>query len=133
MAHADVTSKVASSAALRNVKSSQKKLAAMEVLVEENDYSEVKEAIRAAPFSDVRKSCSTLIKGGEDGPDFEELQVRYKSFVTKLEKMDSNASLALRGRTLPAGEFVASYQATVEALTNFVDIAQSAVEIPMSS
>jgi hypothetical protein len=133
MARADVTSKVASSAALRKVKSSQKKLASMESLVEENDYTEVKEAIREAPFSDIRKSCTTLIKGGEDGPDFEELQVRYKTFVTKLEKMDGNASVAMRGRTLPAGEFVASYQATVEALANFLEMAQDAVEIPMSS
>ena len=45
--------------------------------------------------------------------------------------MDSTASLALRGKKLSEGEFVSAYQATVEALADFVETAQAAAEIPV--
>uniref|UniRef100_A0A7S3DRB6 Uncharacterized protein n=1 Tax=Entomoneis paludosa TaxID=265537 RepID=A0A7S3DRB6_9STRA len=130
-ARADITNKLASSAALRNVKSVQKKLSSMELYVSDSDYTSVREAIRVAPFSDVRKSCKTLIKGGEDGPDAQALQDKYTDFMASLEKMDSLAGLAIRGRNIKNEEFYASYKATVDSLGNFVEVAQAAAEIPV--
>ena len=130
-AYADVTNKVASSSALRNVKLVQKKLAGLQVVVQENEYQELKEALRVAPFSDLRKSMSTLVKGGEDGPDAELLQTKYKTFIARLEKMDGTASLALRGKKLSEGEFTSTYQATVDALADFLETASAAAEIPV--
>lgn len=45
--------------------------------------------------------------------------------------MDGTASLALRGKKLSDGEFLSSYQATVEALNDFLEAAQAAAEIPV--
>jgi hypothetical protein len=41
--------------------------------------------------------------------------------IYDLEKMDSVASLGMRGRTLGEEELLATYQATVLALGDFVD------------
>lgn len=85
---ADVTNKVASSAALRNVKLSQKKFIGLQDVVDADEYTELKESLRAAPISDIRKSMSTLVKGGEDGPDAQALQDKYKSFIFRLTRKD---------------------------------------------
>lgn len=130
-AHADVTNKVASSAALRTVKLSQKKFAGLETLVQGDEYAEFKEALRVAPFSDIRKSMSTLVKGGEDGPDAEALQDKYKTFIARLEKMDSTAGQALRGKKLKEGEFSSLYHDVVDALADFLETAQAAAEVPV--
>ena len=130
-AHADVTNKVASSAALRNVKLVQKRLAGLADTVAQNEYQELKEALRVAPFSDLRKNMTTLVRGGEDGPDAQALQDKYKTFIAKLEKMDTTATLALRGKKLNEGDFNSTYQATVDALADFVELAQGAAEIPV--
>jgi hypothetical protein len=130
-AHADVTNKVASSAALRNVKLSQKKLVGLQNVVDANEYTELKESLRAAPISDIRKNMSMLVKGGEDGPDAQVLQDKYKRFIARLEKMDGMASLALRGRKLDKSELLLAYQATVDALNDFLETAQAAAEIPV--
>ena len=130
-ANADITNKLSSSSALRSVKLSQKKLAAMEDFILMNDCVPLKEALRVQPFSDIRKSCTTLIQGGEDGPDAEELQKRYKTFIANLEKLDSTASLGMRGRKLADGEFLTAYKAVVDALSDFVTIAEEAAAIPV--
>lgn len=130
-AKADITNKLASSAALRTVKSAQKKLSSMELYISQNDYTSLKEALRVAPFADIRKACFTLVRGGEDGPDAEELNVRYKKFMTSLEKMDSLASLGMRGRDVKNEEFYSSFTATVDALSSFVELAKEASEIPV--
>eukprot|EP00977_Amphora_coffeiformis_P009958 scaffold2327_cov149-Amphora_coffeaeformis.AAC.2 len=132
-AHADVTNKVASSAALRTVKLSQKKFLGLETVVQANDYAELKEALRVTPFSDIRKAMSTLIRGSEDRPEGEILQTKYKTFIARLEKMDGTAGQALRGKKLKEGELLAQYQETTEALADFLETAQAAVEIPYQS
>jgi hypothetical protein len=130
-ANADITSKVASSTALRNVKTSQKRLKALNDYAKENEYMKLKEALREAPLSEVRKSCTTLVNGGEDGPDAEKLQSKYKAFIEALEKMDSTGSVALRGKKLKEGQFERLYQETVESLADFLVTAEEAVLIPM--
>lgn len=130
-AKADITNKLASSAALRTVKSAQKKLSSMELYISQNDYTSLKEALRVAPFADIRKACFTLVRGGEDGPDAEELNVRYKKFMASLERMDSLASLGMRGRTVKNEEFYSSFTATVDALSSFAELAKEASEIPV--
>jgi hypothetical protein len=130
-ANADITSKVASSTALRNVKTSQKKLKTLNDFAKENEYMKLKEALREAPLSEVRKSCTTLVNGGEDGPDAEKLQTKYKTFIGALEKMDSTGSVAIRGKKLKEGQFERLYQETVESLADFLVTAEEAVSIPM--
>ena len=130
-ARADITSKVASSAALRNVKSSQKSMLALQEYVSTNDYAATKLAFREAPLSEIRKSCTTLVKGAEDGPDAEKMADGYKAFIRAVEKMDSQASLAMRGRKLADGEFDKSYRASVDTMQEFLVLAEESVAIPM--
>ena len=123
-----VQSQLSYSAALRNVKSVQKKLEVMELYVTQDEYMSLKEALRVAPCSEIRKSCTTLARAsGEETETFVELDARYKSFIAKLEKMDSTASVAMRGRTLKEGQLEGDYQATVAALDNFVVLAKEQV------
>jgi hypothetical protein len=131
-ASADITSKLASSAALRNVKTSEKRLKAMNVAASEDEYMKVKGALREAPLSEVRKSCMTLVNGGEDGPDAEKLQSTYKTFIGSLEKMDSTGSVAMRGRKLAKGEFEKLYQDTLTSLADFLVVAEEAASIPIA-
>mmetsp|Transcript_16179 Transcript_16179/g.21163 ORF Transcript_16179/g.21163 Transcript_16179/m.21163 type:complete len:193 (-) Transcript_16179:211-789(-) len=130
-ARADITNKLASKAALRNVKSAQKKLASIELYVANNDYASLKLALREAPLSDIRKACTTLVKGGEDGPDADKLQLQYKKFMTSLEKIDALASLGMRGRNISNQDFYSSYKGTVDTLASFLDVAREAIEIPI--
>ena len=138
VAHADVASQLASKTALRNVKSAQRKLLAMdELYIQTEDYLGLKQSLRVEPFSVIRKSCVTLVRAvseDEDKPSKEMLQKQaelenlYKQFSTSLEKMDSIAGVALRGRNLSNGEMNEAYQATVEALASFVSLAQPPME-----
>jgi hypothetical protein len=130
-ANADVSSKLASSSALRNVKTSQKRLIAMNDSIQGDEYMEVKNALREAPVSEIRKACTTLVKGGEDGPDAAQLETKYKAFIGSLESMDSKASLALRGRKLNQGEFEKSYKETMDSLADFLLLAEEAASIPI--
>lgn len=131
--HADVTNKVASSAALRTVKISQKKFVGLEAVVQADEYAELKEALRVTPFSDIRKAMSTLIRGSEGTAEGEILQTKYKAFIARLEKMDGTAGQALRGKQLKDGELLAQYQEATEALADFLQTAQAAVEIPLQT
>lgn len=132
-ANADVTNKVASSSALRSVKRSLKQLDSLELYVTNNDYQELKAALRVAPLADVRKNMSTLVRGGEDGPDAELLQSKYQNFIKGLEGMDSTAGQALRGRKIPDDVFYDKYKVTVAALNDFLKVAEEAVDIPLQS
>ena len=129
--NADVTNKVASTTALRNVKRAQRQLATIKPYVEDDDYEPIKEAFRAAPFSEIRKNMSTLIKGGEDGPLAESLQENYLSFKTTVERLDSMAGQALRGKKIPNDDLVAQYNNVESALAAFVKVAEESVEIPL--
>jgi hypothetical protein len=130
-ASADITNKVASSSALRNVKTSQKRLKGMAAFAQEDEYMKVKEALREAPLADIRKSCMILVNGGEDGPDAEKLQSKYKTFIGSLEKMDSTGSVAVRGRKLAKGEFNKLYEDVLTNLAAFLVVAEEAASIPI--
>ena len=131
VANADITNKVASSAALRNVKRSQKQLDTLELYVVNDDYLELMQAIRNPPLADLRKACTTLVHGGEDGPDADKLVHSYQSLIASLEKMYTTAGLGIKGRKLKEGELLAYYMDTVSALGNFVVVAEESVNIPV--
>lgn len=130
-ANADVTNKVASSSALRGVKRSLKQLDSLELYVTSDNYQDLKAALREAPLADVRKNMTTLVKGGEDGPDGDLLQSRYQKFIQSLEQMDSTAGQAMRGRKVPNDVFYDKYKATVAAMTDFLKVAQESASIPV--
>ena len=126
-ANADVTNKVASPSALRSVQRSLKQLDSLELYVTSDNYYELKAALRMAPLADVRKNMSILVRGGQDGPDAEQLQSKYQTFIQGLEQMDSTAGLALRGRKIPDDVFYDKYKVTVAALTDFLKVAEESV------
>lgn len=130
-ASADVTNKVASSSALRNVKRSQKKLDSLELYVTNGSYQSLMAALREAPLADVRKNMSILVRGGEDGPDAALLQLKYQKFIQGLEAMDSIAGQALRGRKVPEDVFYDKYRVTVAALDDFLKVAEDSAGIPV--
>ena len=130
-ANADVTNKVASSAALRNVKRSLKKLDSLELYVTSNNYEDLRAALRLAPLADLRKNMFTIVRDGEDGPDAELLEKSYRKFIQGLEQMDSTAGLAMRGRKIPDGVFYDNYKVTVVALNDFLTVAEQSVEVPV--
>jgi hypothetical protein len=130
-ARAEVTSKIASSTALRNVKRSLKQLSSLELYATSDNYQSLQGSLREAPIAHVRKNCYILVRGGEDGPDAQVLASSYQKFIKALEQMDSTASLAMRGRKLPQGTFYDSYKVTVSTLTDFLKIAEEAADIPV--
>jgi len=97
--------------------------------VSSNDYTSVKEAIRKPPLTEVRRNCMILVKGGEDGPDADNLQSKYATFIKELEGLDSQASLGMRGRKNI--EMADNYDGTVKALKDFLDVAEKAAELPV--
>merc|ERR1712232_1097800 len=129
-ANADVTSKVASKAALRNVKRAMKELEEMELLAVENDYNGVLSAIRVPPFTEIRKNCSILIKGSEDNEDdYASLQNAYKEFITSIEALNNAAGLGNRGKK--GVELTGSYKNSVVALNNFYALAEKTSSTPI--
>ena len=129
-ANADVTSKVASKAALRTVKRALRELEDMELLAVENDYKGMQAAIRVPPFTEIRRNCSILVKGSEDNEaDYEALQAAYKSFITQIEALDSAAGLGSRGRK--GIELSDSYKNSVATLNKFYALAEQTSATPM--
>ncbi len=95
-AHADVTNKIASQSSLRYIKRSVKELDKLEFYAAQNDYSEMKQGLRSPALSEIRKNASVLIKGGEDGPEADNLQSVYSAFIKDIEALDGAASLGFR-------------------------------------
>lgn len=130
-AFADVTNKVASQSALRYMKRSMKELEKLEFYASNNDYSEIKQGIRSPALSEIRKNAKVLIKGGEDGPEAENLQVAYDAFIKDIESLDGDASLGFRGRK--GIQMYPNYEKSVKSLAAFTEIAAKSVTIPMAS
>lgn len=124
-ANADITSQLAAPAALRAVKRARKKITHLEDIVLLKDYTEIKAALRLESISDLRKSCSTIIKATEDGPNAESILQNYKTMITGLEKLDSLASVGMRGRKLGETELKESYDSFVASLDRFIGISES--------
>ncbi len=95
-AYADVTNKIASQSSLRYIKRSMKELDKLEFYAAQNDYSEMKQGLRSPALSEIRKNALVLIKGGEDGPEAENLQTAYSTFIKDIETLDGEASLGFR-------------------------------------
>lgn len=133
VASADVTNKVASPAALRSVKRAQKQLKDLLPVTERNDFVQVKAVLRTPPFSDVRKNCFVIVRGGDDGPKADELQSTYKAFIASIEKIDSTASLGIRGRAIPQMQLSEEYKAVESSMQAFVIVAEAANEIPVQN
>jgi hypothetical protein len=126
IAVADVTNKVASPAALRSVKRAQKQLEDLKTVAQADDFTQVKAFLRTPPFSDVRKNCYVIVRGGDDGPNSEELQSTYKAFIASIEKIDSTASLGIRGRKIPAVQLSEEYRLVESSINDFVKVAEEA-------
>mmetsp|Transcript_77990 Transcript_77990/g.226267 ORF Transcript_77990/g.226267 Transcript_77990/m.226267 type:complete len:190 (-) Transcript_77990:167-736(-) len=130
-AYADVTNKVASSTALRSVKRSQKQLKDLLPAAQSNDFTQVKAFLRTPPFAEVRKNCFILVRGGEDSPKAAELDSAYKAFIASIEKIDSTASLGIRGRKIPDLQMSDEYQVIESAMSDFIKVAEEAAEVPV--
>lgn len=130
-AKADITNKVASSSALRNIKRAQKQLPNLKSVAESNDFAGVKEFLRTPPFGDARKYCFTLVRGAEDGPKAAEMESVYKAFVSSIEKIDGTASLGFRGRKIPQLQLTEEYLAIESSLADFLKVAEESAEIPV--
>ena len=68
----------------------------LELYSAQNDYSEIKQGLRTPALSEIRKNANVLIKGGEDGPEAENLLKSYAVFIKDIESLDSAASLGFR-------------------------------------
>ena len=131
-AHADVTNKLASSAALRAMTRAQTQLPTKLLPdVQANNFIGVKARLREPPFDLVRKNALVLVRGGEDGPRAKELVSSYKSLISTLEKIDGTASLGMRGRTIGDLEMTQEYEDIVAALDAFLKLGAEASEIPL--
>lgn len=130
-AYADVTNKIASQASLRYIKRSVKEFEKLELYASMDDYTEIKEAIRAPALSEIRKNASVIIRGAEGGPESKNLETSYKAFISSLEKLDSQSSLALRGKK--GISLMAYYDGAKKELSAFGEFAEKAVSIPLQT
>mmetsp|Transcript_30132 Transcript_30132/g.72332 ORF Transcript_30132/g.72332 Transcript_30132/m.72332 type:complete len:196 (+) Transcript_30132:77-664(+) len=130
-AKADVTNKVASANALRNIKRAQKQLPKLQTVAESNDFAGVKEFMRTPPFGDSRKYCFTIVRGAEDGPKAAEIETVYKAFVSSIEKIDGTASLGFRGRKIPQLQLSEEYLVVQSSLADFLKVAEDSAVIPV--
>ena len=73
-----------------------KELEKLEFFASQNDYSEMKEGIRAPGLSEIRKNMRVLIRGGEDSAEAENLQNAYDTFIKSIEELDGAANLGVR-------------------------------------
>jgi hypothetical protein len=132
VAKADITNKLASTAALRKLKRAQNQLPKLEPIAEANDFAGVKEFLRTPPFGDSRKDCFVLVKGAEDGPKVEELDVVYKAFIASIENIDNTAGLGYRGRKIPQLQLSEQYLVVESTLVDFLKVAEEAALIPVA-
>ena len=129
---ADVTNKVASTAAIRAVKRAAKDLEKAEFPCVNNDFADVKAALRTPGLNEVRKNCLILIKGGEDGPEADSLKKAYDKFIIDIEALDSQASLGMRGRKQDI-QLAGYYDAALASLKAFLEVGERSVVIPLDS
>ena len=130
-AFADVTNKVASQSSLRYIKKSMKELDKLEFFAAQNDYSEIKQGIRGAGLSEIRKNALVLMRAAEDGPEAENLKNAYDAFIKDVEALDIAAALGLRGKK--AVVLYPVYQKASKSLQEFAAVAARSVEIPLKA
>lgn len=129
---ADVTNKVASTAAIRAVKRALKDLESekTEFACVGNQYTDAKEALRTPGLNEVRKNCLILIRGGNDGAEAENLKIAYEKFVKDLEALDSQASLGMRGRKKDI-QLAGYYDSALASLKAFLEVGERSATIPL--
>mmetsp|Transcript_61139 Transcript_61139/g.149667 ORF Transcript_61139/g.149667 Transcript_61139/m.149667 type:complete len:234 (+) Transcript_61139:136-837(+) len=131
-ANADVTNKVQSTTALRNLQRCSKTLPKLSASVSEGDYLGVKSFFRTPPWDESRKNGQILVRGGEDlGKKSNELAEKYKKFISSVEKIDGSASLGIRGRTIDPKQFSQEYDSVQSTLKDFIQIAEETTDIPL--
>ena len=114
---------------LRSLKRAEKQLSKLEFYAVENEYESMKLALRNAPFSEVRKNSFALIKEYAGEPDQQsKLTASYEVFISAVEKLDSTASLGMRGRKLDNGALLQSFQDTAKALADWIAVATEVAE-----
>ena len=114
-----ISNQLASPSALRYVKLSIKVLSDLEFYASTNDYEQIKLGLRGPGLDQLRKNASILVGSNEEGPVKESLASRYSTFIHDLEKLDSEASLGIRGRkNISMSE---SYEKCLSSLNDFVD------------
>jgi len=132
-ANADVTNKVASTAAIRILQRAKLQLPIkIKPYIETKDFLNIKQALREAPFDSLRKYASVLVRGGEDlGDQAIELENKYKILVAALEKIDNTSSLGMRGSKIPQLQMLVEYDNFVFALDSFLKLGQETAQVPV--
>jgi hypothetical protein len=124
--------------AIRNIKGSLRRLRGEDFAddVAFNDYEKLRMNLRNSPFSELRRSCTSVIRAVEEqgsesivSPEVGSLTDKYRTFIASLEKLDSTASVALRGRVPGPGELQGAYSSAVDALQAFMDAAQQSLAL----
>jgi hypothetical protein len=128
--HADVENTRAYRSALRTVKSASKELGNMATLASTNDYAGIKQALRVPPFTEVRKTCTILIKEVADSDEALKLQKNYADFIKSIEELDTSATLGMRGRKNI--QLQPSFDRANDALGAFLEAAQQNAVIPVA-
>lgn len=125
-----VTKKLASPAALRAVKSANRKLIKAEGFVLDSNYEELKAALRVPPFTEVRKNANIII-GSVAENEQEPLRASYAEFIRGVEALDSQASLGMRGSKNVDEKLTAGYNEAVAGLKKFVVEAEKVADVPL--
>jgi hypothetical protein len=123
--HADIKSQLATPTAVRTIKRARRGLSSFELYIANDDYESLKQALRNEPFSDLRKACSTIVRGAEETPGADVLLKDYQDMIFNLEKLDSLNNVAMRGRKLGENEFQQSYNGLVKSLDAFITVADA--------
>jgi len=132
-ANADVTNKVASTAAIRILQRAKLQLP-IKVFpyIEQKDFQNIKGALRLPPFDSIRKYASVLVRGGEDlGSQAIELENSYKILIQALEKLDNTSSLGMRGSKISSIRMKEEYDTFVLALDSFLTLGQVTAQVPV--
>uniref|UniRef100_A0A7S1G3J1 Uncharacterized protein n=1 Tax=Corethron hystrix TaxID=216773 RepID=A0A7S1G3J1_9STRA len=124
-----ISDKLASSQASKDVKKASRQLAKAEFYVVEKDYRAVATTLRTTPFADVRKNARVLIRAaGENSPLFEDLCAKYDGFIGAVQRLDSLAGSGVRGKDADMSE---AYFDAVRGLDGFIEVANKAVDTPL--
>lgn len=112
---------------LRSLKRAEKQLGKLEFYAVENEFENMKLGLRNAPFSEIRKNSFALIKEYASQPDQQsKLTASYNVFISAVERLDSTASLGMRGRKMDDGAFLKMFQETSKALSEWIAVATEA-------
>jgi hypothetical protein len=127
-----VSNKVASPAALRTLKRIVKDLQdpALQMIVSSNDYAGAKNALRQPPLTELRRSCTTLTRGGAFNELAGQMDAAYTTLIKALEEFDNQAGLGVRGRK--GVELSPSFDQAVAGLNIFIELAEQSAALPVA-